>query len=366
MAYRSVSWPASSNSRSEGGPGAGGRLILACLMAAVLFTTSLAHKSDGCRADISKPLWAARMHYVMGTMLEIQMPSIDSNGRLFAALFDIARHHDEVFSTFKPDSPVSRFNRLGRRGAPFPAPAEMIELASLSQRFSGQTKGAFDVTVGPLVRLWREAAIRKQWPRVDEIRAARGRVGSSLLAVDSKAQAITALSDGVELDFNGIAKGYCVDKMAGALRGEGVARAFINFGESSIYALGNDPDGGPWGVAVRDPRRPARAQLMLRLSDMAISSSGSYEHSSRVAGRAVNHIIDPRTGMPARIARAVTVVAPNATVAEALSKPLTILPVAEGLGLLAGFPGAEAIIFYRSGTGHWRRAMSRGMKKFVE
>jgi thiamine biosynthesis lipoprotein len=306
------------------------------------------------------------MHYVMGTMLEIQMPSIDSNGRLFAALFDIARHHDEVFSTFKPDSPVSHFNRSGRVGTPFPAPAEVIELASLSQRFAGRTKGAFDVTVGPLVRLWREAAIRKQWPRVDEIRAARGRVGAPLLAIDSKAQTITALSDGVELDFNGIAKGYCVDKMAEALRGEGVTQAFINFGESSIYAMGNDPDGRPWGVAIRDPRRPARAPLMLRLSDMAISSSGSYEHSIRVAGRAVNHIIDPRTGMPARIARAVTVLAPNATVAEALSKPLTIMPVAEGLELLDGFPGAEAIIFYRSTTGHWRRAMSRGMKKFVE
>jgi thiamine biosynthesis lipoprotein len=335
-------------------------------MAAALFSTSLAHKSDEHRADSSGPLWAARMHYVMGTMLEIQMPNIDSSGRVFAALFDIARRHDEVFSAFKPDSPLSRFNRSGSKGEPFAAPAEMIELASLSQRFAEQTKGAFDITVGPLVRLWGEAARRKQWPRVDEIRSARRRVGASLVAVDSKAQTITALSDGVKLDFNGIAKGYSVDKMAEALRGEGIAQAFINFGESSIYALGNDPDGRPWAVAVRDPRRPTRAPLRLRLSNMAISSSGSYEHSIRVAGRAVNHIIDPRTGMPAAIARAVTVLAPNATVAEALSKPLTLMPVAEGLGLLAGFPGTEAIIFYRSKTGHWERAMSRGMKKFVE
>lgn len=365
MVYRTASRPILSGLRPNNRAGTSVRLILACLIAAAPFSTSLAHKSKERRARISNPLWAAQMHYVMGTMLEIQMPNNDSNGRLFTALFDIARRHDDVFSAFKPDSPLSRFNRSGGKGAPFTAPAEMIELASLSQRFAEQTRGAFDVTVGPLVRLWREAARRKQWPRVDEIRRARRQVGARLVAVDSKAETITALSDGVELDFNGIAKGYSVDKIAEALRGEGVTQAFINFGESSIYALGNDPGGRPWAVGVRDPSRAARAPLMLRLSDMAISSSGSYEHSFRVAGRVVNHIINPRTGMPADIARAVTVIAPSATVAEALSKPLTLMPVAEGLELLAGFPGAEAIIFYRSKTGHWKRAMSRGMKKFV-
>jgi thiamine biosynthesis lipoprotein len=306
------------------------------------------------------------MHYVMGTMLEVQMPNAASNGQLFAPLFDIARRHDEVFSAFKPDSPLSRFNRSGGKGAPFAAPAEMIELTSLSQRFAEQTEGAFDVTVGPLVRLWKEAAKRNQWPNVGEIRKARQRVGARLVAVDSKAETITALADGVELDFNGIAKGYSVDKMADALRGAGLNDALISFGESSVFALGNGPDGRPWGVAVRDPRHPVRAALRLRLSNKAISSSGSYERPVRVAGRAVNHIIDPRTGMPANNARAVTVVAPNATVAEALSKPLVVLPVAEGIKLLGRFPDAEAIIFYRSKGGHWKRAMSRGMKKFVE
>jgi thiamine biosynthesis lipoprotein len=335
-------------------------------MAATLFSTSFAHKYNDSRTNVSTLAWAAQTHYVMGTMLEIQMPNIASSQQVFASLFSIARHHDEVFSAFKPDSPLSRFNRFDGKGSPFAAPAEMVELTSLSQRFAEQTDGAFDITVGPLVRLWKEAAKRNRWPKVDEIRMARRRVGIRLVAVDSNAETITALADGVELDFNGIAKGYSVDKMAEALRGAGLAQALINFGESSIYAMGNDGDGRPWSVAVRDPRHPGRAALRLALSNMAISSSGSYEHSSTVAGRSVNHIIDPRTGMPADSARAVTVIAPNATVAEALSKPLIVLPVAEGLKLLDRFPDAEAIIFYRSKGGRWERAMSRGMKKFVE
>jgi FAD:protein FMN transferase len=361
-----ASRPALSSLRRDTMTRVSARLTLACLMAAIPFPTSFAHKPDERRASISNSTWIAQTHYVMGTMLEVQIPGIASSEQVFASLFDIARRHDEVFSAFKPNSPLSRFNRSGGKGAPFTAPAEMIELASLSQRFAEETGGAFDITVGPLVRLWKEAAKRNQWPKADEIRMARRRVGARLVAVDSKAETITALADGVELDFNGIAKGYSVDKMAEALRGAGLTQAFINFGESSIYALGNDPDGRAWSVAVRDPRHPSRAALRLRLSNMAISSSGSYENSSKVRGRTVNHIIDPRTGMPADDARAVTVIAQNATVAEALSKPLMVLPLDEGLKLLDRFPGAEAIIFYRSKGGRWERATSRGMKKLVD
>jgi thiamine biosynthesis lipoprotein len=342
------------------------RLALACLMAASLFSTSFARKAEERRAITLNAPWITQTHYVMGTLLEVQVPGIASNEKVLASLFAIARHHDEVFSTFKTDSPVSRFNRSGVKGTPFSAPAEMIELVSLSRRFTEQTKGGFDITIGPLVRLWKEAAKRNQWPTREEVQAARTHVGGPLVMVDSRAETITALNDGVELDFNGIAKGYAVDKMVELLRGAGVTQAFINFGESSIYALGNDSDGRSWSIAVRDPHQPDRAALTLRLSDMALSTSGSYEHSSKVAGRVVNHIIDPRTGMPARNARAVTVVAPDATVAEALSKPLIVLPVGEGLKLLEGFPNTEAIIFYRSKSGHWKRAMSRGMKKFIE
>src|SRR5438309_2251614 len=124
----------------------------------------------------SRPPFVAQTHYVMGTMLEIQLPAgVDSRDDLFASLFAIARHEDDLFSTFKSNSPVSHFN--GHGSGPFAAPEEVIELTSISKQFSEQTEGAFDITVGPLVKCWNGAAERQSWPGADEIDGARHRVG---------------------------------------------------------------------------------------------------------------------------------------------------------------------------------------------
>lgn len=317
------------------------------------------------RTAIKAVPFTAQAHYVMGTMLEIQLPATASD-KLFAQLFSIARRHDEVFSTFKPESPISQFNRSNRKQTPFAAPDEIIELTSISQRLAEQTAGAFDVTVGPLVEMWKQAVKQQQWPDAQTIEAARRRVGVHQIAVDLKARSIKALADGVELDFNGIAKGYSVDRMADALKAAGVAQAFINFGESSIYALGAGPDGRAWSVAVRDPQNPNRSALTLRISNVAISSSASYEHSSQIGNRTINHIVDPRTGLPANAQAAVTVIAPSATIADALSTALVVLAPGEGLKVLEKFPGAEAVIFYRSDDGRWKRAMSKGMQRYIQ
>jgi thiamine biosynthesis lipoprotein len=339
------------------------RLLAFAIVLALVSVTS-AEKPEERSSSL---VWKAQAHYVMGTILEVILATkSDSSDHLFASLFAIARSHDSIFSTFRPESPVSRFNRSSRGWAAFVAPAEMIELAADSQRFTTQTEGAFDITVGPLVRLWQEAVRRKQWPKPDEIQATRQRVGAHRIAIDSSAGTITPLTDGIELDFNGIAKGYCVDKMVAALLASGVQDAMINFGESSIYALGKDPDGNSWTVAVRDPRCPDQTALLLSLSQMAIGSSGSYERLSKLHGRAINHIIDPRTGMPADSHTAVTVVAPNATVADALSTALVVLSPAEGLRVLKKFPGTEAVIFYRSGKGRWQMLLSQGMHRFIK
>ena len=311
--------------------------------------------------------WAAQARYVMGTLLEVQLRvDEDSADKIFTPLFAIARRCDEVFSTYKPDSPVPLFNRRRACQSPFIAPEEMIVLTSISQNLNAQTGGAFDITVGPLVRLWQEAARKQRWPEEYEIRDARARVGITQLTVDREARTITPAADGVEVDFNGIAKGYCVDEMVRTLHDEGVYNALINFGESSVFALGVAPDGRPWSVAVRDPKRPDSVAFNLSLSGLAIGSSASYEKSNLIAGRKVNHIIDPRTGMPADSRVAVTVIAPSATLADALSTALAVLPPAEGIKVLEKFPGAHAVIFHRLSNGRWQRLLSPGMERFID
>jgi thiamine biosynthesis lipoprotein len=357
---RSVSGCAQIKSRAK---------VPVCLLLAFLLVSAIKkpNKCDTLQDRPSSLVWKAQAHYVMGTILEIVLAAENDLGdQAFASLFAIARRHDEIFSTFKPESPVSRFNRFGSNRVAFAVPAEMIELAAISQQLADQTQGAFDITVGPLVKLWQEAVRRKRWPRADEIQAARQRVGAHRIEINFSARTIAALAEGVELDFNGIAKGYCVDKMVDALREAGINHALINFGESSIYALGKDPSGSLWSVEVRDPRRPTETALRLRLSQMAIGSSASYEHLSKLNGRPINHIVDPRTGMPANSHTAVTVVAASATIADALSTALVVLSPDEGLRVLKNFPGAEAVIFYRSSKGRWQMVFSQGMHRFIE
>jgi FAD:protein FMN transferase len=313
-----------------------------------------------CQVKAAGPM-AARVHYVMGTVLGVQLPADEQSEQLFTSLFAAARKYDEIFSTFKPNSPVSRFNSHG--SGRFVAPQEMIELTSLSKRVSEKTDGAFDITVGPLMQCWRKAIERQRMPASDELVAARERVGAAKLIIDQ--EAITPSIEGMELDFGGIAKGYCVDKMAELLREAGVKNALINFGESSIMALGTDSNDHLWSVSVRDPHRPESTALKIYLKDMAIGTSGSYEHSGRIGRRIINHILDPRTGEPAKTAIGVTVISPSATLADALTKALILLPPADGIKALEKFPGTDAIIFYRDKKGRWQRLLSSGMKNYL-
>jgi FAD:protein FMN transferase len=344
-----------------------GAFVVVYGLAAILVWTLPSVASEFSPAPPAGSAWLVRVHYVMGTLLEIQLPGAGISGeRLLASLFGVASRHDEIFSTFKPNSPVSRFNRSGSVQGPYRVPEEVIELASISQRLTAQTDGAFDITVMPLVRLWQEAAKRQRWTEADKIAAARQLVGAAQLAVDPIAQTVHGLAGGMELDFGGIAKGYCVDRMVELLHREGASNALINFGESSIAALGTDPAGCPWRVRVRDPQRPARTALTLRLGNMAIGSSASYEHRSKIAGRLIGHIINPRTGMPAPNDVAVTVIAPSATLADALSTALVVLPPVEGLKVVEKFPDTHAVIFYRSQTGRLRCLLSPGMQRYME
>jgi FAD:protein FMN transferase len=315
--------------------------------------------------ETAPPSMIVQARYVMGTILEVQLPKAsDSNEELFTLLFASARHYDEIFSIFKPTSPVSQFNNYISK--PFSAPAEMIELTAISQKLTEQTEGAFDITIGPLMRCWRSAVEQRRLPRPDQVAEVQKRVGAAKLTIDVQAGTITPSVNGMELDFGGIAKGYYVDKMVELLRVKGIERAFINFGQSSIATLGTAVDDHPWSVSVRDPQRPERVALEIHLSGMAIGSSASYEQSGRIGKRRISHILDPRSGEPANSATAVTVIAPSATLADALSTALVVLPPRDGIKLLERFPGTDAVIFYRSKRGRWQRLLSDGMKNYLK
>ena len=284
----------------------------------------------------------------MGTVLELSLcaPDRARGEALLARSFAQVAELERIFSTFDPESEASRLNRSAG-GGPQRVSAPLVRLVADSIALARLTRGSFDVTVGPLVALWSAAGRADRLPAAGELAAARARVGPELVRADVAAGTVELRAAGAALDFGGIAKGWALDRVGESLRAQGVTRALLSFGESSLAALGEAPDGGSWGLALRDPVGGVAGTIDLR--DRALSVSGSLGQSVAVAGHRYGHVIDPRSGAPLERAQLAAVLARDGATAEALSKALLILGPGEGIALLEGLPDADGILIDESG-----------------
>jgi thiamine biosynthesis lipoprotein len=279
--------------------------------------------------------------YVMGTVLEI---TVAGDPAVLEELFDLAAELDTRFTVYA-ESPVVELNRRAGAG-PVPVPPEVTAILRDSIAFSRLTGGAFDVTVGPLVELWTDAARRNRLPAAGELAAARARVGSDKIRLDRDTAELGA--PGMALNLGGVAKGWALDRMAERLRARGVTSALLDFGGSSQLAIGA-PEGEPgFRLLLHGARDDYAGTLLLR--DRALSVSGSLGQWSEIAGRRYGHVIDPRSGEPLTVARQAAVVATSAALAEALSKALLVLGPERGLALIASQPGALAVLIEADGS----------------
>ena len=223
----------------------------------------------------------------------------EHRGRLASAVrgaFDEARRIDAFLSNYKADSELSRINREAA-GGPVKVSAEMMQLLARCLEYSRQSEGAFDITVGPLMRIWSFFKGSGERPSSFAISRARQLVGYRLLRLSMEARTVEFQRSGVELDPGGIGKGYAVDRMAGVLRRAAVTRAFISAAGSSLYAIGAPPDEPRgWYVRIRDPGTAKRTAAELYLKNESLSTSGSYEKFFEIDGKTYSHIMDPRTG----------------------------------------------------------------------
>ncbi len=263
-------------------------------------------------------------HYVMGTILELTVdaPSERTGRRWIASAVAEARRLDAELTSFDPESALSRLNEAAGRGAQR-VPADLFHVLEISSELSKATGGTFDVTVAPLVRLWQEAGRAGRWPSSIELAAAKRFVGAE--AIRLRPPDAIEVSSGASIELGGVGKGFAVDRIVALLRGFGVESALVNFGESSIAAIGPPSGEPPWTIWIR---RHDTLDGPLALRDTALSTSASFGQSERVGGRTIGHIIDPRSGKPlARFAQA-TVLAPSGAEAEAWSKALLVDPQA--------------------------------------
>ena len=262
----------------------------------------------------------------MGTSFSIVAYG-DDRGRLQSAVaqgLEEARRLDDMLSNYKPDSEWSRMNRQAA-DRPFPASTELFNLLSACLEYSRQSEGAFDISVGPLMKLWGFYKGSGHLPHRAEIRGAMSFVGYRNVQLNASNRTVSYAKRGVELDPGGIGKGYAVDRIAKILKDEGIQAALVSGGGSSIYAIGAPPNETGWRADIRNPRDPSKPAASVVLKDQSMSTSGSYEKFFRAEGKLFSHIMDPRTGFPGQGMLSTSVITPQTIDSEAWAKPYYIL-----------------------------------------
>lgn len=318
-----------------------------CLVASVHLGFHVLLFANLVTASTPSPIQKVRLHYLMGTRITIAAEGAPEvvNRALDEAYSELHRV-DQVLSTYRPDSEITRLNRHGGGSSITVSPltARVIEEAL---RLAENSEGAFDPTVGPLVRLWGfgdDSAIST--PSPDRLTATLAQVGFRHVEFNRQNRSITLRGNGVALDLGGIAKGYAVDRAVAALKRAGVERGLIDLGESSIGVL-------EWRqtFVIRHPMRADAWVATFEIENGAISTSASYEKGFEVDGQSYSHILDPRTGWPVQKSLSATVLGREgeAMKADGLSTAGFVMGP-EGAVELWRRMGVEGILFFRNGN----------------
>ena len=265
------------------------------------------------------------------------------------AVFDSFHRLNQILSDYDRDSELSRLSQTAGTGKATAVSPELWTVLSHGQQVAQRSEGAFDVTVGPVVRLWRRAKRQKELPPHELLEKARNSVGYRLLQLDPQRQTAKLLKPGMLLDLGGIAKGYAVDEGMEILRRHGITRAMINAGGD--IGLGDPPpERRGWTIGVGTLEPQGAPIQMLCLSHCAVATSGDMWQFVVIDGRRYSHIVDPRTGLALTHHRAVTVVGPTGISTDALATAVSVLDLQKGLKLIDETPGTAALI-RRQGAG---------------
>lgn len=277
-----------------------------------------------------------RTEMIMGTVVEISV--IPADEEAIKEAFDAIKKVDELMSTYKPESEVSILNRQGENHLS-PQTSQIIQEAI---KFSEMTEGAFDITCRPLINLWKRAKKEAKIPTLQEIEEAKELVSYKKIALED--DLVKFQQPGMQIDLGGIAKGWAVDKAIQALKKRGVRAALVNAG-GDLYALGRRGLWKKWEVGIQHPRDQEKILTTIEVSDRGVATSGDYRRYFTLEGRRFSHIVDPRTGETVEeVPMSVTVVAPDATTADALATGIFVLGPEEGMKLIESLPGIEGLI----------------------
>jgi thiamine biosynthesis lipoprotein len=281
---------------------------------------------------------------LLGTVCTVTLYGGGTEKDLDAA-FDVIKRVDALMSAHSPDSEISLVNAAAA-DRPLVVSPETFRVIREGIEFSRMSEGAFDITVGPLVKLWGIGTDRARVPALSEVKRAVSLIDFRDIVLDSDALTVLLKRKGMAIDLGAIAKGYAADEAAGILESRGVRYALINLG-GNVLTLGLKPDGSRWRIGIQDPEKPRGEHLgIVEVSGASVVTSGPYERYFDDGRTRYHHIMDTRTGFPVRNGLlAVTTVSESSMKADAYSTLLFALGLERGRRLLERGSGAVNAVF---------------------
>jgi FAD:protein FMN transferase len=302
----------------------------------------------------------------MGTAFTLVLYSGDAEtaSRASRAAFDRIKQLDRTLTDYDPDSELMKLcARAG--GPPVAVGSDLFEVLSRSKALFERSEGAFDVTIAPVVRLWRRARREKVKPDPELLARALALVGSDAIRLDPSKRTVELTRPGMKLDVGGIAKGYASEEAIKVLKREGIASALVA-GSGDIVVSAPPPGRPGWTIAVAPLQLAGEGDgPTILLKDAAVSTSGDAEQFVEIDGVRYSHVIDPKTGLGLTERRSVTVIALEGITADGLDTAACILGPEKGLALIESTPGAAGLFVRITPEGREVRE-SKGWARFVD
>ncbi len=279
------------------------------------------------------------------------------------AVFQRIRQLNGILSDYDPESELRRLCDTSGEGKAVPVSDDLWRVLVQSQAIAERSQGAFDPTIGPVIRVWRLARAFQKMPPTELLERTRSLVDYRLMRLDPQARTVELTKRGMRLDLGGIAKGYAIQEALTVLRTRGIDRAMIQAG-GDIGLGAPPPERAGWtiGIAPRQPQGPP--SFLLCLAHTFVASSGDMWQYVVLNGKRYSHIVDPRTGLGLTDQSQVTVVGPDGMIADALATAVSVLGPEKGLPFVDETPGMAAY-FVRSVDGKPQASQSARWRDLV-
>lgn len=275
--------------------------------------------------------------------IALYAPDEASANAAASAAYARIRQLNGVMSDYEPESELMRLCQTAGTGQAVAVSRDLLDVLSRAQALSERSEGAFDVSVGPVVRLWRQARRTRRFPAPEQIAAACAKVGYQQIRIDKSAGTVELLRSGMQLDLGGIGAGYAVDAALKVLTSRGIASAMID-ASGDIGVTGPPPGQAGWriGIAPLEPEAPPSRYVLLK--NCAVTTSGDAFQFVEFDGRRYSHIVDPKTGVGLAERSSVTLIARDCTTADSHTKAIMVMGLERGLALIEETEHAAGIV----------------------